>query len=92
MDFIMGLLRKSRQRDSIMVVVEKLTKVAHFILVKSTNLDSEVARVLIMEIVRLHGIPKKIVSNRDVKFTSELWKELFTVLGIELAFDKNYNS
>lgn len=44
-----------------------------------------------MEIVRLHGVPKKIMSNRDVKFTSNLWKELFTCLGIELAFSTTYH-
>ena len=53
-----------------MVVVDRLTKVAHFIAVKSTYLASEVAHVFIRDIVRLHGVPKKIVSDRDVKLTS----------------------
>jgi len=64
-----------------MVVVDMLIKVAHFIVVRSTYSTSEVAQVLTREIVRLHGIPKKIVSNRDTKFTSRFWKELFVGLG-----------
>ena len=75
------LSRTSRQHDSIMVVVDRLAKVAHFILVKSTNSASEVAQVFIREIVRLHGIPKKIVFDIDAKFTSRFWKELFAGLG-----------
>ena len=59
MDFITGLSRTSRQHDSIMIVVDKLTKVAHFITVKSTYSTTEVAHVFIREIVGLHGIPKK---------------------------------
>ena len=70
MEFITGFLRTLRQHDSIMVVVDKLTMVAHFILVKSTYLASDVAQVFIREIVRLHGVLKKIVSDRDAKFTS----------------------
>ena len=54
-----------------MVVVEMLSKVAHYIAVKSMNLASEVAEVFIREIVRLHGVMKKIVSDRDAKFNSK---------------------
>lgn len=53
-----------------MVVVDRLTKVAHFIPVNYTNSTSEIARVFIREIVRLHDVPKKIVLDRDAKFTS----------------------
>lgn len=81
MNFITGFPRTSRQHNSTMVVVDMLIKVAHFIVVRSTYSTSEVAQVLTREIVRLHGIPKKIVSNRDTKFTSRFWKELFVGLG-----------
>lgn len=91
MDFITYFLRISKQHDSIMVVVDRLAKVAHFIPMKSTDLASEVAHVLIREIVRLHGIPKKIVSDKDVKFTSRFWKELFARLGTDLAFNTTYH-
>lgn len=86
MDFITSLLRIVKQHDSIMVVVDKLRKVAHFILVKTTYSSTQVSQVFIREIVRLHGVPKKIVSGRDAKFTSKFCKEIFVGLGIELAF------
>lgn len=85
-DFITSILRTSRQHDSIMVVVNRFRKVAHFILVNSTCSTSEVAQVFVREIVRFHGVPKKIVSDQDVKFTSKFLKELFVGLGIDLAF------
>jgi len=53
-----------------MVVVDRLTKVAHFILVKSKFSASDVTHIFIRDVVRLHGVPKKIVSYRDSKFTS----------------------
>ena len=92
MDFITGLSRTSRQHDFIMVVVDKLSKVAHFIAIKSTNLASEVAQIFIKEIVRLHGVPKKIISYIDFVFTSKFWKELFVGLGTDLAFNITYHS
>ena len=71
MDFITCFPRTSKQHDAIMVVIEMLRKVAHFVAVKSTNSSSEVAQIFIKEIVRLHGVPKRIISNRDAKFTSK---------------------
>jgi hypothetical protein len=69
MDFIVGLPMTSRRHDSIFVVVDTLTKSAHFIPVKTTYQAPKIARVFINEIVRLHGIPKKIISDRGVMFT-----------------------
>lgn len=91
MDFITGLPRIMRQHDSIMVVVNKLIKVAHFIPVKTTYSASEVAQVFIGEIVRLHGVPKNIVLDMDAKFTSNFWKDLFAGLGTKLAFSTTYH-
>ena len=68
-----------------------LTKVAHFILVKPNFSAIEVAQVFIRERVRLHGIPKKIVSDIDAKFTSRFWKELFVGLRTKLAFSMDYH-
>ncbi|MCY6525004.1 hypothetical protein OYG11_12445, partial [Actinobacillus pleuropneumoniae] len=68
MDFITGMPETLRQHDSIMVVVDKLAKVAQFIVVKSSYSASEVAQVFIKKIVRLHGVPTKIVLDKDVKF------------------------
>ena len=91
MDFIIGLSRIVRQHDSIMVVVDRLTKVAHFIPVKSTFSASDVAQVFIRDVVTLHGVPKNIVLDKDVKFTSKFWKELFAGLGTKLAFNTTYH-
>jgi len=91
MDFITGLLRKVKQHDSIMVMVDKLRMVAHFISVKTTYSSSELAHVLIREIVRLHGVPKKIVLDRDGKFTSKFWKQLFEDFYTELDFSIYYH-
>ena len=70
MDFITGLPRTKYQHDSIMVVVDTLTKAAHFIPVQSTFGKTQVANVIMKEIVKLHGIPKMIISDRDANFTA----------------------
>ncbi len=72
-------------------MVDRLTKVEHFISVKSTYTTNDVAEVFIRDVVRLHGVPHKILSDRDAKFTSKFWKKLFAGLGIELAFGTTYH-
>ena len=70
MDFITNFMRTSRQHDSIMVVVDMLKKVVHFIPVKSTYSVNDVAQVFIRDVVRLRGAPSNIESDKDAKFTS----------------------
>ena len=77
MDFIAGLPMTWRQHDSIMVVVDKLTKAKIFIPVKSTYKTDAIAKIFMKEIFILHGFPKAIVSDKDPKFTSNFWKGLF---------------
>jgi len=74
-----------------MVVVDRLSKVAHFIAVKFRNSASKVVQIFIREIMKLHGVPKKIISYKDAKFTSRFWKDLFAGLGTELAFNTTYH-
>ena len=81
MDFITGLPMTWRHHDSIMFVVDKLKKVARFILVKSTHKTNDIANIFMKEIFKLHGLLKAIVFDRDVKFTSKFWKRLFADLG-----------
>jgi hypothetical protein len=69
-DFIVGLPRTSAGYDSIWVIVDKLTKVAHFIPVRTTYTGAKLAELYISRIVCLHGIPKKIVSGRGSQCTS----------------------
>jgi transposase InsO family protein len=91
MDFIIGLPRTSKMHDSIMVVVENLTKAAHFIPLKTTHKAADVADIFLKEVARLHGIPKKIVSDRDLKFTSNFWKGLFKGFRMNLNFSTAYH-
>jgi hypothetical protein len=70
MDLITKLPRTAKQHESIMVVVDKLTKASHFILVNSTHKAANIVDIFMREIARMHGVPKNIVSNRDPKFTS----------------------
>ena len=91
MDFITGLPMTWRQHDSIMVAVDKLTKASHFIQVKSTHKTDDIAKIFMKDIFKLHGLPKAIVSNRYVKFTSNFWKGLFADLGTKLNFSTSYH-
>jgi len=69
MDFITSFPKPQRQQDSIMVVVDKLSMYAHLIPVKSTYKNINIAEIFMTEIFRLHGVPKMVISNRNVKFT-----------------------
>ena len=75
-----------RQHDSIMVVVDKLTKASHFIPVKSMYKADAIANIFIKKIFRLHGLPKAIISDRDTKFTSNFWKGIFAAFGTKFNF------
>jgi len=90
-DFITGLPRSKRQNDYVMVVVDKLSKAAHFIPVKSTYKVVSIADIFMKEVFRLHAIPKIIISDRDVKFTGNFWKSLFKGLDTKLNFSTTYH-
>ena len=74
-----------------MVVVDNFTKVTHFVPVKSTHKATNIAKIYMREIARLHGIPKAIVSDRDSKFTSNFWKGLFKEFGTSLNLSSAYH-
>jgi hypothetical protein len=90
-NFITKLPRTTRQHDSIMVVVDKLTKDAHFVPIKKTHTPTNIAEIYMREIARLHGIPRTIFSDRDTQFTSNFWKGLFKVFGTNLNFRTTYH-
>jgi hypothetical protein len=91
-DFITKLSRTTKKHDSIMVVVDKLKKDAHFVPVKLTDTTTNISEVYMRKIARLNGIPKEIVSGRDTKFTSNLWRGLFKVFGTNMNFITTYHS
>jgi len=83
MDFVEGFPRVGG-KSVVLTVVERFSKYAHFVAVGHPYTATSIARVFFDQIVRLHGLPCSIVSDRDPVFTSKLWKELFTLASIKL--------
>ena len=90
MDFIIGL-PKSEGKNVIMVVVDRLTKYAHFCALSHPFKESTVATTFMDTIQKIHGNPRVIVSDRDPIFTGNFWTELFSCLGTQLAHSTSYH-
>nr|GEV98339.1 putative reverse transcriptase domain-containing protein [Tanacetum cinerariifolium] len=91
MDFIIGLLRTLSGYDSIWVIVDRLTKFAHFLPVKTTDSMVKLTQLYLKEVFRRHGVPISIISNRDSKFTSRFWRSLQEALGTRLDMSTAYH-
>ncbi|EOX94089.1 Uncharacterized protein TCM_003206 [Theobroma cacao] len=91
MDFVLGLPRTQRGKDAIWVIVDRLTKFAHFLAVHSTYSIEKLAQLYIDEIVRLHGVPVSIVSDRYPRFTSLFWPKFQEALGTKLKFSTAFH-
>jgi IS30 family transposase len=92
MDFIVGLPRIRDGYDSISIVVDRLTKTAHFIPVKTSYSSAVLAELYMSRIVCLHGVPKKIVFDQGTQFTSHFWQQLHEALGTHLNFSSAYKT
>ena len=90
MYFIIGL-PKVQDKDSILVVVDKLTKYAHFFPISIHYKAPQIAKLFFKEIFRLHGLPKNIISDRDRKFLSLFWKEFFRLTRTDLTPSTSYH-
>jgi hypothetical protein len=91
MDFIVGLPLIARKKDSIWVIVDRLTKTAHFIVVHTTYSVQQYAELYMDQIVRLHGIPKTIISDRGTQFVALFWEQLHECLGTKLIRSSSYH-
>jgi hypothetical protein len=91
MDFITNLPKTSKQHDSIMVVVDKLTKATHFIRVKLTHKETNIVDIHMKEVAKLHVVPKIIMFDRDPNFTSNFWKGLSKGFGTNINFNTTYH-
>ena len=90
MDFINGL-PNSQGKNTILVIVDRLSKYAHFIALAHPYTALTMAQLFLDHIYRLHGLPKSIVSDRDPIFVSTFWRELFRLRGVKLKYSTAYH-
>lgn len=90
LDFIVGL-PNSKGNTTILVVVDRLTKYAHFGALSSNFTASKVAELFCNMVIKLHGLPRTLVSDRDPIFTSQFWQRLFELMGTRLQMSSAYH-
>jgi hypothetical protein len=91
MDFIVGLPNTSQRHDSIWVIVDRLTKTAHFLPMHTTYNAKKYAEIYLDQIVCLHGVPKTIISDRGAQFIAHFWEQLQHSLGTKLIRSSVYH-
>ncbi|GJW50494.1 putative reverse transcriptase domain-containing protein [Tanacetum coccineum] len=91
MDFVTKLPRTAAEQDTIWVIVDRLTKSAHFLPMREDDTLEKLTRQYLKEVVSKHGVPVSIISDRDGKFTSHFWKSLHKALGARLDMSTAYH-
>ncbi|KAJ9558815.1 LOW QUALITY PROTEIN: hypothetical protein OSB04_013429 [Centaurea solstitialis] len=91
MYLVTGLPRTIRKHDAIWVVVDRLTKSAHFIVIREVSSSEALADIYVREIVARHGVPVTVISDRDVRFTSRFWSKFHEELGTKLQFSTTFH-
>ena len=91
MDFIIGLPKTTNGFDAIWVIIDRLTKSAHFLPIRVTSSMEQLAELYVQEVVRLHGVPRSIISDRDSRFTSHFWKSVQAAMGTKLKFSTAFH-
>ena len=91
MDFVYGFPRTERRHNAVWVIIDRLTKSAHFLGMKTTDTTETLSQLYIREIVRLHGVPLSIVSDRDSRFVAQFWQSLQQAMGTELRFSTAFH-
>jgi hypothetical protein len=86
-----GVTKNTYWEDSIWVVIDHLTKCAHFITIRVKDLMDKLARLYVQNIVSLHGVPSAIISDRDSHFTSRFWQSLQKEMGTKLTFSTAFH-
>ena len=92
MNFVLSLPKTSCTHDSVLVVVDRFSKMAHFLACNKTDDASNVAKLVFRKIIRLHDLPVSIMSDRDVKFISYFWKMLCKFCGTSLKFSASFHA
>ena len=91
MDFVIGLPATQKGHNGVWVIVDGLTKTAHFLPFNTNWSVAKLVRYYVREIVRLHGVPASIVSDRDARFTSRFWQSFQEAMGTELQMSSAYH-
>ena len=91
MDFVTHMPRTSRKHDAVWVIVDRLTKSTHFLVVRITFTLEEFYRLYIREIIRLHGVTVSIVSYQDPRFTTHFWKSFQRAMGTQLMLSTAFH-
>ena len=92
MHFVTGLPMTFRKNNAIYVIMDMLTKTSHFIPIWMNFSLAKLTKLYIREVVRLHGVPSSIISNRDPQFTSQFWISLQKALGMRLDLRTAHNA